>query len=209
MLSTDFAHPGFNLQLGEITSRGIDVWGQFAVTRNLQVDASYSYVDQKVTAGGVDFGPPLGARPSDIPVDQAALWADYEFKGLGADGLGAALGARYTGRSFGDDDNTFKVPAHTVIDAVLHYEFGRDLGALSGVRLALNVTNLFDDTYVAGCGGLDYCAYGFRRDGARNNHQEVLIAMKARAIKRWSLVHTWSSLICTLFLLVLCVTGLR
>lgn len=163
VLSTDFAHPGFDLQLGEIRSRGVDVWGQFAVTHNLEVDASYSHVDQKVTAGGIDFGPPLGAHPSDIPVDQATLWADYELNGLGADGLGAALGVRYTGRSYGDDDNTFNVPSHTVIDALLHYEFGGDAGALSGVRLALNVTNLFDDTYVAGCGGIDYCAYGFRR----------------------------------------------
>jgi uncharacterized iron-regulated membrane protein len=30
----------------------------------------------------------------------------------------------------------------------------------------------------------------------------------ARALKAWSVVHTWSSLICTAFLLMLCVTGL-
>lgn len=32
--------------------------------------------------------------------------------------------------------------------------------------------------------------------------------MRARAIKRWDWLHTWSSLFCTLFLLVLCLTGL-
>ena len=32
--------------------------------------------------------------------------------------------------------------------------------------------------------------------------------MKTRAIKIWSAVHTWTSLVCTLFLLMLCVTGL-
>jgi uncharacterized iron-regulated membrane protein len=32
--------------------------------------------------------------------------------------------------------------------------------------------------------------------------------MKAATIRRWSLVHTWTSLICTLFLLMLAVTGL-
>ena len=30
----------------------------------------------------------------------------------------------------------------------------------------------------------------------------------ARALRRWSWVHTWSSLVCTLFLLMLCLTGL-
>ena len=32
--------------------------------------------------------------------------------------------------------------------------------------------------------------------------------MTSRALRRWQAVHTWSSLACTLFLLVLCVTGL-
>src|SRR6266702_5528606 len=32
--------------------------------------------------------------------------------------------------------------------------------------------------------------------------------LRARTVRLWSLVHTWSSLISTLFLLLLCVTGL-
>lgn len=32
--------------------------------------------------------------------------------------------------------------------------------------------------------------------------------LSAQAIRRWSFVHTWSSLVCTLFLLMLCLTGL-
>ena len=32
--------------------------------------------------------------------------------------------------------------------------------------------------------------------------------MKSRTIRRWSWVHTWSSLVCTLFLLLLALTGL-
>lgn len=32
--------------------------------------------------------------------------------------------------------------------------------------------------------------------------------MKARAIRRWRTVHTWTSLVCTVFMLLLCVTGL-
>jgi uncharacterized iron-regulated membrane protein len=34
------------------------------------------------------------------------------------------------------------------------------------------------------------------------------MAMTQRAIKGWYLVHKWTSLICTLFLLMLCITGL-
>ena len=32
--------------------------------------------------------------------------------------------------------------------------------------------------------------------------------MKSQTIRRWSFIHTWSSLVCTLFLLLLAVTGL-
>ncbi|MGE3850086.1 MAG: PepSY-associated TM helix domain-containing protein, partial [Gammaproteobacteria bacterium] len=32
--------------------------------------------------------------------------------------------------------------------------------------------------------------------------------LSAQAVRRWSFVHTWSSLVCTLFLLMLCLTGL-
>ena len=32
--------------------------------------------------------------------------------------------------------------------------------------------------------------------------------MKARTVRIWSVVHTWTSLISTLFLLLLCLTGL-
>jgi uncharacterized iron-regulated membrane protein len=32
--------------------------------------------------------------------------------------------------------------------------------------------------------------------------------MKSKTIRRWSFVHTWTSLICTVFLLMLALTGL-
>ena len=32
--------------------------------------------------------------------------------------------------------------------------------------------------------------------------------MQSRAIRIWAWVHTWTSLICTVFLLMLCLTGL-
>ena len=32
--------------------------------------------------------------------------------------------------------------------------------------------------------------------------------LEARAVRRWSWIHKWSSLICTAFMLLLCITGL-
>lgn len=42
----------------------------------------------------------------------------------------------------------------------------------------------------------------------RSTGEGKLVEMKASAVRKWSWVHKWSSLICTLFLLMICITGL-
>lgn len=158
---TDEAHPGEDVQAGEIRSRGVDLSLTAQLADGLSLTGSYSYLDQKVTKGNVDFGPQLGNTPSDIPGNQASLWVEYAPKWLG--GFRPAIGVRYLGSSWGDDDNTFKVPAATLVDAALRYDLGERGNWLSHLGIGINVTNLFDKTYVAGCGGSDYCGYGFRR----------------------------------------------
>lgn len=163
VVAEDEAHPGDTIQVGEIRSRGIELWGVASLARNFDLTASYSHVAQKVTKGNVDFGPQVGKRPATIPADQGSIWADYRFEGSGLNGLGAGLGVRYVGSSWGDDANGFRVKARTLVDLTLHYDVAEGSSPLSGLRLALNVSNLFDKIYVSGCTGLDYCGYGFRR----------------------------------------------
>lgn len=59
--------------------------------------------------------------------------------------------ARYTGASWGDAGNTFKVPAHTLMDLALRYDLGRANPAWKGWNASLNVRNLTDRYYVAAC----------------------------------------------------------
>jgi len=64
---------------------------------------------------------------------------------------------RYIGDTWGDDANTFKVPAVTLFDAAIHYDWGK-------FRLALNAQNVFDKEYVASCFAYEFgCFYGERR----------------------------------------------
>jgi iron complex outermembrane receptor protein len=63
---------------------------------------------------------------------------------------------RYVGSSFGDDANTFKVSAATVLDALVAYNSGN-------YRLALNVTNIADTRYVASCYSTAGCFYADAR----------------------------------------------
>jgi outer membrane receptor protein involved in Fe transport len=98
----------------------------------------------------------LGKRPVAIPTFLASLWGDYTFKTGPLAGVGFGAGARRVGDSFADQANTMVVPARTLFDAALHYEYKQ-------WRAALNVSNLADKIFVSSCDGLTSCFYGERR----------------------------------------------
>lgn len=151
----DPAHPGFNIQEGQTRSRGVELEAKVGLARNLDVMASYTWNDVKVrrsTEPGIE-----GNRPVRVPEHLASVWLDYRLPATGPlAGLRLAGGVRYVGNSYGDRENTFKVPSYTVVDAMARYEFtpGR------GLALTLNASNLFDKDYVASCYSLVGCQYG-------------------------------------------------
>ncbi len=67
-----------------------------------------------------------------MPRHQASLWAKYKF----FDKLTAGVGVRYMGTTFGDNQNTFTVPAYTLYDMMLAYDF------MPNLNLQLNAQNL-------------------------------------------------------------------
>lgn len=90
-----------------------------------------------------------------LPNQQWSLWAAYDFRAFGLPGLKAGLGARYIGASHdGGDIDT--VPSVTLADAMVAWDHG-------DWRLALNVRNLADKTYLSACSYANYCVYGARR----------------------------------------------
>jgi iron complex outermembrane recepter protein len=145
---------GRSMQIGEIRSRGAELEANAALSRYLSLVAGYSYTDISVTRTNDGN---QGKRPSRVPEHLASAWLNYAAPG----GFGWGAGVRYVGESFGDFDNTFTVPAFTLLDAALRYEAKE--GALKGVRFALNASNLLDKTYVASCEAEGFCIYGQRR----------------------------------------------
>jgi iron complex outermembrane receptor protein len=98
-----------------------------------------------------------------VPRQSASLWADYTLHDTALKGLGFSGGVRYIGSSYGDDVNSFEVPAFTLLDAALHYDVGMTDPALRGLTLRLNVANLLDKSYVAACTSSTSCNFGVRR----------------------------------------------
>lgn len=165
VLTTDTANPGFSVQEGEVTSRGIEIEGVLKPMAGLNVIASYTVNDVEVTkdnpnTAGVSN---KGKTPVRVPEHLASLWTDYTLQSGPLAGLGFGVGARYTGDTFGDAQNTFKVPSYTVVDAMIRYDFGKADASLEGLEAAVNVKNLTDKYYVAGCFIATACLAGAER----------------------------------------------
>jgi iron complex outermembrane receptor protein len=153
-LTIDPTNIFFQVQNGEVTSRGVEL----SVTTNLTPDfkmvgsvSSYDLFISKDPNAAL-----LGKRPVAIPTVLASLWGDYTFHSGPLAGFGFGGGARYVGESFADQANTLAVPSRALFDAALHYEYQQ-------WRAALNVTNVADKIFVSSCDGLTSCFYGERR----------------------------------------------
>lgn len=143
-----------SLQTGEVTSRGVELEAVANVTPELKLRASYTNFHIFVSK---DLDPSnIGTVPTNTPSEIAALWGDYTFKSGWLTGFGFGGGVRYNGHSYADVANQSEVPSFVVGDAALHYEIDR-------WRFALNVTNIADKIYVAGCSSTSACFYADRR----------------------------------------------
>jgi iron complex outermembrane recepter protein len=143
-----------SLQTGEVTSRGVELEAVANITPELKVRGSYTnfriFVSKDLDSSLI------GNVPTNTPSEIAALWSDYTFKSGWLSGFGFGGGVRYNGHSYADVANTMEVPSFVVGDAALHYEIDR-------WRFALNVTNIADKIYVAGCSSASACFYADRR----------------------------------------------
>lgn len=154
----DPLHDFFNIQTGEIRSRGLEFEAKASLDSNWNLVANYAYWDTEVTRD--TNAVKVGKRPVAVPEHTASLWIDYGFDSGGLEGFGLGSGVRYVGPSYGDDANTIKVPGFALVDISARYDFGAKNPDLKGLQWSLNITNLFDKTYIAACADPDSCYFG-------------------------------------------------
>ena len=162
VVNPDPSNPGFYLQTGEVSSRGLEIEAKASLSKSLNAIASFTYIDAEVTADKLAVN--VGKRPFAVPETMASLWADYTFRSGALSGFGLGAGVRYIGDSAGDPANTFFVPSVTLVDAAIHYDFSYLHRDLKGWSARINANNLFDKEYVAACYTLaNGCFWGARR----------------------------------------------
>lgn len=142
------------LQTGEERSRGIELDTTATLADGLKAVGAFTAYDIQNTK---DLNTSIvGKVPVAVPEVLSSLFVDYTIPEGSFRGVGFAAGERFVGRSYADQLNAYAVPDHWLTDAGLHYE--RD-----GYRVALNVQNLLDRTYVGSCSSVNACFYGDRR----------------------------------------------
>ena len=127
-------------QRGEQRSRGFewDVTGR--LLPNLQVTASYAYIDAEILE---DDDPTLiGERIGGTPEHSANFWGKYDFVNGYLRNFGVGLGVQYRGDSFSWFGDRLLLPSYTVFDAAAYY---RPSG--TDIQISLKLNNVFDKTY--------------------------------------------------------------
>lgn len=155
--TTDPLNVFYSTQTGEIRSRGVELEAIATVADDLKLTASYSYSNVEVTKSNDGD---QGNHPFKVPARLASAWADYSVPYEPLLGLSLGVGARYTGYTWGDAANTFKVPSYTLYDAAVRYDLGKLDPAMRGVKASVNLRNLTDKYYVASCFFMLACNMG-------------------------------------------------
>lgn len=129
---------------GHDQTRGFEIDLSGSVSENLQVFASYSYIDSKIKE---DVNKDLiGERKENAPQNSANLWAKYSFDNTTPlKGFSFGLGVQYSGEKIGWYDRSLQVPAYTLVDAILYYKPNN-----SGLEFNFKVNNIFDQTHWTG-----------------------------------------------------------
>lgn len=157
VVTSDPNNPGFNVQTGEIKTRGFELEGKTNYAEGLNLIAAYTYLDDEITESN---NGDEGDRRPQIPRHTASLWADYTFSSNELSGLGLGLGVRYIGEAEFDGEVVSEVPSYTLFDASLRYDLGATRPSLSGWSVNAYVNNLFDKEYVASCSNANICFIG-------------------------------------------------
>ena len=146
------------IQVGEGRVRGVELegranlpWGMTAIVAVTRSDAK---VTKSVTAAQV--GKILPQAPNWL----ASAFVDQRFQTGVLAGLGIGGGVRYTGRTYGDAANQFRVPGYALFDMFARYDFGATNPTLAGLSASINVRNLTNKRYLATCSGTSSCYYG-------------------------------------------------
>ena len=140
-VQADQNSPGFNYYkpIGEVAHTGVELEATGRVTRQLQINLGYAYLDPKITR---DSDPTnVGRRELFLPKNTASLYTTYGIDAGMLRGFTFGGGVRFVAREpTSYDGSTKDIPGYTVVDATIGYAVAKWL-------VQLNAHNIFDRHY--------------------------------------------------------------
>lgn len=137
---TDVTKPRY-VQDGKQVHKGLESTFSGKVTERLTLLGGFTYLDTQMKDNKEN---PLveGKRPIGVAEEFAKLYVEYA--PFSDPNIVLNMGVNYTGSSYGDNDNTDKLPSYTLLNAGARYTTKYNTYPLI---FRLNVTNLTDKAY--------------------------------------------------------------
>lgn len=142
LLVPDPNNPTLRLQIGQQSSRGVEVSGSVNLGLGLRIDANMALLDARyddfteLVAGALQQW--AGKTPTNVPERVSSVWLIWnlpqQFQVQG--------GMRYFGPRYLNNANTATTPGATVVDAGIRRQLTSD------VSLDLRATNILDEIYL-------------------------------------------------------------
>jgi iron complex outermembrane recepter protein len=144
---------------GEVTSEGYELEFGMQPLPNWQIIGGFGWIDNAITKNA---NPTLvGKQFRNIPEFTGALFTRYDFTHTFLKGVSVGLGWRREmgrqGESFSISTAVFQLPDFDIFNLMISYKYG------TRWRFALNVENLFDESYITSSSGSRLVQVGDRR----------------------------------------------
>ena len=143
VLTDDPANPRYQIQQGEVRSRGVELEAKGRIGRDAQIIAAYSYTDARTTKASPLYPEEAGLRVAGVPYHQLSLWGDATLAAFGLPNLKLGAGGRYVGETT-SQWHDLTGGGYTTFDLMASYTTGP-------WRLALNLSNATDKTFITSC----------------------------------------------------------
>ncbi|MEO1254721.1 MAG: TonB-dependent receptor, partial [Bacteroidota bacterium] len=128
-------------QVGTADSKGVEFEVSSSPTEGLSINAGYAYTDTEIRDFDSDeVNENAGNRIRFAPDHLANVWINYQVQRGLLKGFGLSTGLNHTGENFTSAANTFALPAYTLLDGSVFYNFGKG-------EVRLNVNNITDEVY--------------------------------------------------------------
>jgi iron complex outermembrane recepter protein len=169
-------NPAILQNVGDVRTWGIEAAGTFRVTPELSLFGSYAYNDAEyrddvVNAANVVIAATAGKTVVNSPKHLAKGEVTWD-----NGNLFLRAGVNYTSKRYYSFENDAEVGGFAIVDASVGYRF--TAGALNGLTIQANATNLFDKEYISTIGTNGFANRGDAQTLLAGAPQQFFVTLK-------------------------------